>query len=61
MWALNTKGVESMEDYTAYIKTVIMETIEATEDRKLLQYIYTMLMSALSSPGPDGQKPPINS
>lgn len=50
-----------MDDYTAYIKSVIMETIEATEDKKLLQYIYTMLMSALSSPGPDGQKPPINS
>lgn len=44
------KGDDCVDNYTAYIKKVIVETIAATEDEKLLQYVYTMLMSALSSP-----------
>lgn len=39
-----------MDNYTAYIRKAIMETIAATEDEKLLKYVYTILMSALSSP-----------
>lgn len=32
--------------YTDFLKSAIIETIEKTADEKLLQYIYTMLMSA---------------
>lgn len=32
--------------YTDFLKSTIIETIEKTADEKLLQYIYTMLMSA---------------
>lgn len=38
-----------MDNYTAYLKKAIMETIAATEDEKLLQCVYTMLMSAVNS------------
>lgn len=32
--------------YTDFLKNAIIETVEKTTDKKLLQYIYTMLMSA---------------
>lgn len=32
--------------YTDFLKNAIIETVEKTADKKLLQYIYTMLMSA---------------
>lgn len=38
-----------MDNYTAYIRKAIMETIAATEDEKLLKYVYTILMSAVNS------------
>lgn len=34
--------------YTEFLKNAIIETVEKTADKKLLQYIYTMLMSASS-------------
>lgn len=43
------KGVDCVDNYTAYIRKAIMETIAATEDEKLLQCVYTMLMSAVNS------------
>ncbi len=32
--------------YSTFLKNAIIETINMTKDEKLLQYIYTMLMSA---------------
>lgn len=43
------KGVDCVDNYTAYIRKAIMETIAATEDEKLLKYVYTILMSAVNS------------
>lgn len=50
-----------MDNYTAYIRKAIMETIAATEDEKLLKYVYTILMSALSSPDLEDQKQTVGS
>lgn len=34
--------------YTDFLKNAIIETVEKTADKKLLQYMYTVLMSASS-------------
>lgn len=37
-----------MEQYIEYIRQTIVETIAATNDEQLLQYVYTMLMPAVN-------------
>lgn len=36
-------------EYIEYIRQTIVETIAATNDEQLLQYVYTMLMPAVNS------------
>lgn len=40
---------ETPNTYTDYLKGVIIETVLDTSDEKLINYIYTMLMSAVTA------------
>ena len=40
---------ETPNTYTDYLKGAIIETVLDTSDEKLLNYIYTMLMSAVTA------------
>ena len=37
-----------MQSYFDYMKKAILETIEASTDEKMLQFIYTMLMASIT-------------
>lgn len=38
-----------MQPYYDYMKKAILETIEASTDEKMLQFIYTILMASTTS------------
>ena len=40
---------ETPNTYTDYLKGAIIETVLDTSDEKLLNYIYTMLMAAITA------------